>query len=75
MKGDELFELVYSITNLLYETGKKRVIDIAETGICKETYFHDVKQKEMTRKLSVASIIASIGREVSLIKNKAFIKH
>ena len=63
MKGDELYNYSFSVTNLLYERGKKRVVEITENGKCIEL------NSKTGRKIpiEVNTIIASFARGVSIL--------
>ena len=62
MKGDEQYEYILSIIDLMYERGKTRVVEITENGKCIE---HSKAGKEIP--IQVNTVIASIAREVILI--------
>ena len=63
MKGDEQYEYIFRVTNLMYERGKKRVVEIIENG---KSIEYSKKGKEIP--IQVNTVIASIAREVN-IKN------
>ena len=63
MKGDKQYEYIFRVTNLMYDHGKKRVVEIIENG---KSIEHSKKGKEIP--IQVNTVIASIAREVN-IKN------
>ena len=63
MKGDKQYKYIFSVTNLMYEHGKKRVVEIIENG---KSIEYSKKGKEIP--IQVNTVIASIAREVN-IKN------
>ena len=63
MKGDEQYEYIFRVTNLMYDHGKKRVVEIIENG---KSIEYSKKGKEIP--IQVNTVIASIAREVN-IKN------
>ena len=62
MKGDEQYKYIFSVTNLMHDWGKKRVVEITENGKCIE---YSKAGKEIP--IQVNTVIASIAREVILI--------
>ena len=63
MKADKLYNYVFSVTNLLYERGKKRVVEITENGKCIE--LNSKTGQEIP--VQVNTIIASFARGVSIL--------
>ena len=62
MNGDKQYKYIFSVTNLMHERGKKRVVEITENGKCIE---YSKAGKEIP--IQVNTVIASIAREVILI--------
>ena len=62
MNGDKQYKYILSVTNLMNERGKKRVVEITKNGKCIE---HSKAGKEIP--IQVNTVIASIAREVILI--------
>ena len=61
MKGDEQYEYIFRVTNLMYERGKKRVVEIIENG---KSIEYSKAGKEIP--IQVNTVIASIAREVNI---------
>ena len=62
MEGDMQYKYIFSVTNLMYEQGKKRVVEITKNGKCIE---YSKVGKEIP--IQVNSVIVSIAREVNLV--------
>ena len=62
MNGDKQYKYIFSITNLMHERGKNRVVEITENGKCIE---YSKAGEEIP--IQVNTVIASIAREVILI--------
>ena len=62
MKGDEQYKYILSVKNLMYQRGKRRVVEITENGKCIE---YSKAGEEIP--IQVNTVIASIAREVILI--------
>ena len=63
MKSDGLYNYTFSVTNLLYEQGKKRVVEITENGKCIE--LNSKTGQEIP--IQVNTIIVSFARRVSVL--------
>ena len=62
MNGDKQYKYIFSVTSLMHERGKKRVVEITENGKCIE---YSKAGEEIP--IQVNTVIASIAREVILI--------
>ena len=69
MKGDEQYKYILSVKNLMYQWGKRRVVEIIENGKCIEhpKIGRKKKQKRRKKSIQVNTVIASIAREVNLV--------
>ena len=65
MKGDEQYKYILSVTNLMYQRGKRRVVEITENGKCIE--HSKIGRKKKRKSIQVNTVIASIAREVNLV--------